>query len=105
MAFGEPRYVVRIEPASHRVVLGTREELARRELTASGANWLIEPPSGSIQLPSKDSLPQPRGPATVEPLSGGRFAVRFDEPCYAVAPGQAAVCYDGPRLLGGGWIE
>jgi len=43
--------------------------------------------------------------ATVEPLPGGRFSVRFDEPCHGVAPGQAAVCYDGDRVLGGGWIE
>ena len=43
--------------------------------------------------------------ATVEPLPDGRFRVCFDEPCYGVAPGQAAVCYDGDRVLGGGWIE
>ena len=43
--------------------------------------------------------------ATVEVLPAGRFHVRFDEPCHAVAPGQAAVCYDGDRVLGGGWIE
>ena len=40
LAFGEPRYVVRIEPESHRVVIGAREELARTELTAAEANWL-----------------------------------------------------------------
>jgi len=38
-------------------------------------------------------------------LAEGRLAVSFDEPQYAVAPGQAVVCYDGPRVLGGGWIE
>jgi tRNA-specific 2-thiouridylase len=43
--------------------------------------------------------------ATIEPLEHDRFRVRFDEPCYGVAPGQAAVCYDGNRVLGGGWIE
>ena len=43
--------------------------------------------------------------ATVEPLPGDRFGVRFSEPCYGVAPGQAAVCYDADRVLGGGWIE
>ncbi len=40
VAFGEPRYVVRIEPETRRVVIGTREELARGELDAAEANWL-----------------------------------------------------------------
>ena len=48
MRFGQPRYVVRIEAATRRVVVGTREELARDELTASGANWFLRAmtPSG-----------------------------------------------------------
>jgi tRNA-specific 2-thiouridylase len=44
-------------------------------------------------------------PATVRSLPAERLHVRFDQPCYGVAPGQAVVCYDGDRLLGGGWIE
>lgn len=43
--------------------------------------------------------------ATVEPLAAARFRVRFETPSHGVAPGQAAVCFDGDRLLGGGWIE
>jgi tRNA-specific 2-thiouridylase len=38
-------------------------------------------------------------------LPGERFHVQFDQPFHGVAPGQAAVCYDGDRVLGGGWIE
>ena len=45
IAFGQPRYVVRIEAQSRRVVVGTKDELARRELTAAGANWLAPPPA------------------------------------------------------------
>ena len=44
-------------------------------------------------------------PAAVEALSNGRLRVVFDEPQNAVAPGQAVVCYDGPVVLCGGWIE
>ena len=42
VAFGEPRYVVCVEPATHRVVIGTHDELARRDLYAAEANWLTE---------------------------------------------------------------
>ena len=44
-------------------------------------------------------------PGRVRVLDGCRLGVQFDEPQYAVAPGQAVVCYDGPQVLGGGWIE
>lgn len=43
--------------------------------------------------------------ATVEPASANRFIAELDEPKHGVAPGQAAVCYAGDRVLGGGWIE
>ena len=44
-------------------------------------------------------------PAMITPLSGGRAGVRFDVPQQGVTPGQAAVFYEGDRVLGGGWIE
>jgi tRNA-specific 2-thiouridylase len=107
LAFGSPRYVVRIEADTRRVVIGTREELARRELTAARANWLVAPwPAGEkrrVQVKIRyRSLPQY---AAVELLANDRFRVVFDEPCFGIAPGQAAVCYDGDLVLGGGWIE
>jgi tRNA-specific 2-thiouridylase len=45
-------------------------------------------------------------PAVVEARGGGRVTLRFEEPVWAPAPGQAAVVYDGSdeRVLGGGWI-
>jgi tRNA-uridine 2-sulfurtransferase len=114
VAFGEPRYVVRVEPDTHRVVIGTQEELARSELYAAEANWLASGAiskspnlhiSKSLRAQVKIRYRSRAAAATVELLPGNRFRVRFDEPCHAVAPGQAAVCYDGDRVLGGGWIE
>jgi tRNA-specific 2-thiouridylase len=105
IAFGERRFVVRLEPETRRVVVGTREELARTELFAAGANWLVHEPSGPIRCRVKIRYRSRAKGATVEPLAGNRFRVRFDEPRHGVAPGQAAVCYDGDRVLGGGWIE
>jgi len=105
IAFGEPRYVVRIEADTRRVIVGTREELARRELTASGANWLVDPPPGPFSCQAKIRYRTPAVSATVTVLETGRFHVKFDQPCYGVAPGQAVVCYEGDRVLGGGWID
>jgi tRNA-specific 2-thiouridylase len=104
VAFGQPKFVVRIEAESRRVVLGDREELGRQELTATNCNWQID----ASDLPSRCEV-QIRynaapAAASVE-LLGERLHVRFDQPQYGVAPGQAAVCYDGDRVLGGGWIE
>ncbi|MGB9689123.1 tRNA 2-thiouridine(34) synthase MnmA [Thermogutta sp.] len=105
IAFGEPRYVVRLEPDTRRVVVGTREDLARWELTASEANWLVEPPTEPFACTVKIRYRTRAVPATVTILEGNRFHVQFHEPCYGVAPGQAAVCYQGERVLGGGWID
>ncbi len=107
LAFGQPRYVIRIEPDTRRIVIGTREELARRELTAAEANWLVNEEFCSHPWPCQVKI-RYRGrsfPATVEASGADRFRVRFDEPCYGVAPGQAAVCYQDNRVLGGGWIS
>jgi tRNA-uridine 2-sulfurtransferase len=109
IAFGQPRYVVRIEPDTRRVVIGTQEELARRDLFAADSNWLVDD-SRLVAGPAFRAQVKIRyrsrpAPANVEILPDGRFHVTFDEPCQAVAPGQAAVCYDGDRVLGGGWIE
>lgn len=105
VALGERRFVVRIEPQTRRVVLGTREELARTELTAAAANWLVDEPRVPLRCQVQIRYRSRAAPATVRPLAGRRFRVEFDGPCYGIAPGQAAVCYDGARVLGGGWIE
>jgi tRNA-specific 2-thiouridylase len=105
IAFGQPRYVVRLEPETRRVVVGTLEDLARSQLTASAANWLVQPPQTAIDCQVKIRYRGRGCQARVEPLPGGCFRVRFAEPCHGVAPGQAAVCYQGDRVLGGGWID
>ncbi len=105
IALGEPRFVVRLESETNRVVLGTRDELAQRELSAHEANWLIPPGDSPRRCQAKIRYNAPAAPAVLTALDGGRLHLRFDEPQYAIAPGQAVVCYDGDLVLGGGWIE
>jgi len=105
VALGEPRFVVRIDAQSRRVVIGRRDELACRQLTAKRTNWLVDPPAGTFRCLAQIRYNSQPAAATATALSDDRLRVIFDEPRYGVAPGQAVVCYDGARVLGGGWIE
>ena len=105
VALGEPRFVVAIEPDTRRVVLGSKDSLACRSLTAGETNWLVDPPRSRFPCQAKIRYNSPARPAVAELLSGSRLAVEFGEPQFGVAPGQAVVCYSGDRVLGGGWIE
>ena len=92
----EPLYVLRIEPGEARIVVGPRRALAVQELRVDGWNWLGEDQHDvSVKVRSL-------APAVAATRDDER--VRFEGPEYGVAPGQAAVAYDGTRLLGGGTI-
>lgn len=105
VSLGEPRFVVRIELDTRRVVIGERDETTRTELSASGVNWHVDLPKSAQKLLVQVRYNSTAVSALVEPIGEDRFHVKFDEPCYSVSPGQAVVCYDGNRLLGGGWID
>jgi len=104
----EPLYVVRLDPATHQVVVGPKAALDRDAFTIHTVNWLGPgdglPPDGVYSHVKIRNTFDPV-PATVLPLDGGRAMVRLDTPVQGVAPGQACVLYDGDRVLGGGWIE
>jgi len=93
----EPLYVVRLEPATRRLVVGPRRALAVDGARLSAINWLGGDHRGALSAKVR-SMAQPV-PAR---LDGDRLT--FDAPEYGVAPGQAAVLYAGDRVLGGGWI-
>jgi tRNA-specific 2-thiouridylase len=92
----EPLYVVRIEPELARIVVGPRRALAVEAMRVADWNWLGE---DQREVGVKVRSLAPAVPA----IRDGEW-IRFSNPEYGVAPGQAAVVYDGTRLLGGGWI-
>jgi tRNA-specific 2-thiouridylase len=92
----EPLYVVRIEPEQARIVVGPRRALAVEAMRVDQWNWLAEE--------QREVSAKVRSLAPPAPAVRDCEWVRFAKPEYGVAPGQAAVLYDGTRLLGGGWI-
>jgi tRNA-specific 2-thiouridylase len=105
-AAGQRRYVLRIVPERNQVVVGEREELLAGGLIASRVNWLLEtPPVEPRACAAKIRYRHEAAPAAVVALPDGGAKVEFIEPQSAITPGQAVVFYEGPRVLGGGWIE
>ena len=100
-----PLYVVRVEAANNRVVVGHDGELLSDEFTAAGVNWVaFDEPPGPVRADVRVRYRHTEAPATITPLGGGRVRVRFDEPQRAITPGQATVFYRGEEVVGGGWI-
>jgi len=104
VTFGEPRFVVRIEPETRRVVLGRHEELGRRTLQANRLNWLKQEMTFPFRGTAQIRYQHTPGGCEVRLLDEDRMEVEFDQPQFGVAPGQAVAIYDGDRILGGGWI-
>ncbi|MEO5612833.1 MAG: tRNA 2-thiouridine(34) synthase MnmA [Sphingomicrobium sp.] len=92
----EPLYVVRIEPDTRRLVVGPRRALAVEAMRVEDWSWIGEE-QREISVKVRSLAPP------VQAVIDGDW-IRFDRAEYGVAPGQSAVCYDGSRLLGGGWI-
>jgi tRNA-specific 2-thiouridylase len=101
----DPLFVVGIDAAAKRVVVGPRAALASRMIHLRDVNWLA-PATGTIACAVKVRSMRPPVPADVTPLEGNLAVVTLHVPEEAIAPGQACVFYeqDGTRVLGGGWI-
>ena len=80
------------------MVVGPKAALAVRTARLDGLNWLGEDQCEGLTA-------KVRSMAKPAPARFDGEAIHFDTPEYGVAPGQAAVIYDGDRVLGGGWIE
>lgn len=106
IAAPQPLYVLEKDSARNALVVGLKEELGGSALVAGEVNWLDgSPPAGAIQASVKIRYKSADAPAQVQPLPGKRAAVRFQQPLRDITPGQAAVVYQGERVLGGGVIQ
>ncbi|MCK5845590.1 MAG: hypothetical protein KAG97_12825, partial [Victivallales bacterium] len=108
VATGERVYVSEIDAEENTITLSPREKVMQSECIVTAAHWISglfpeDAASGTLAV-------QPRyghggAPATIEKMNETDFRVVFDEPQFALTPGQAAVVYSGDEVLGGGWIQ
>ncbi len=98
------RYVLRVIPERREVVVGDVEDLEARAIEVADLRRLCAwPERGEVRAEVQIRHRSKPVPCLVE-LDASSAKVRFDAPVRAVAPGQAAVFYDGDRVLAGGWI-
>lgn len=107
-ALGKPYYVVRIEPETNTVVVGTEEDLMENTLTVRGLSLVKYDhiPEEGLHTVTKIRYNDPGAPAMLYPGEApGTAKVIFDQPVKAITPGQSAVFYEDEDVIGGGWIE
>lgn len=98
----EPLYVLSIDAAQNRLVVGTKAELKSEGLIAGNVNCLVD--AFPEEAMAKIRYAHRAARCSVA-YQGGRLTVRFAEPQEAIAPGQSVVLYEGTTVLGGGIIE
>ena len=102
---GAKVYVTRVDAATRRVTVGGADDLLTRDVRVCDVAYVSEKrPSGPVRVDAKLRYNAPAASAELLP-GDGQAVLRFDAPQRAVAPGQAAVFYQGDRVLGGGYID
>jgi tRNA-specific 2-thiouridylase len=101
-----PLYVVDLDAANNRVIVGDEAALSRSEFEVERCNWIAfaEPPA-TIEVSAKIRYNHPGTPASVIPTGDGGARVKLHEPQRAITPGQACVFYQEDLVVGGGWIR
>ena len=105
IAGSRPLYVLSIDAAQNRVIVGEQNDLLQDSFLAVGVNWIsfdgpVEPIRANVRIRYRHT----EAPAVVSPLGNDRARVDFEEAQRAITPGQATVFYSGDEVLGGGWI-
>ncbi len=110
VATGERVYVSDINADENIITLSPREHVMQSNCIVTDAHWISGAFPVGTQQPESNLTVQPRyghpgAPAAIEKINDTEFRVVFDEPQFALTPGQAAVVYSGDETLGGGWIR
>lgn len=106
LAFGDPRYVIKIDAEKNQVTLGLEEDLNKQEVYVRNPNMVkYESLSHEMEALSKIRYKDKGKNSKLIPLSDGRIKIEFFEDVKGVAPGQSAVFYEGNDLIGGGFID
>jgi len=100
-----PLYVLALDADGQRVTVGPKAALERTALEAGEVSWIAgAPPTAPRRALAQIRYQHAAAAGQLTPLPDGRARFDFDAPQPAVAPGQAAVFYDGDEVIGGGWI-
>lgn len=106
LAVGRPMYVVALDHAANRVVVGDDNELFTQVCEVRDVNWIsVVSPAEPLRAFVKVRHKHQAAAARVEPLDATTARIHFDEPQRAITPGQAAVFYFADLVLGGGWLR
>ena len=105
IASTSPLYVLELDAPQNRVIVGDAKDLYRESATVERTRWIpFDRPSGPVTATVRIRSNHGGAQASIVDHGDGTASIRFDEPQRAIAPGQAAVFYDGDLVLGGGWI-
>jgi tRNA-specific 2-thiouridylase len=106
VAFGDPRYVVKIDADKNEVTLGVKEDLNKKEVFVRKPNIIkFDALPNQMEALSKIRYKDRGKNSSISSLEDGRIKIEFYEEVQGVAPGQSAVFYDGNDLIGGGFID
>jgi len=106
IATGQPLYVVALDRARNRLIVGQDSDLRASTCRLRAVNWIpFAAPEDPIEAMVRIRNRHAPAPAQIIGLDATTAEVRFEAPQRAIAPGQAAVFYRGECVLGGGWIE
>jgi tRNA-specific 2-thiouridylase len=107
IASPRPFYVLALVPQRNEVIVGRKEDIFSSNLDVDGFRWTgkVVAPGSKCRVKGQVRYRHQAAPGTLEITASCKVRFRFDEPQWAVTPGQALVCYDGNRVVGGGWIS
>ena len=106
VAHTERLYVIETIPETNEVIVGTREEIRETVFYVKRVNWFLKPEqTENFEAQVKIRSQHEKAPARLSVLEDESVKVVFETPEEAITPGQAAVFYEGPKVIAGGWID